>query len=379
MIPIKYNFRSLRVRRVGTLMTIFGVALTVSVFVSILAMVQGLEATFVETGEPLNLLLIRQGSQTETNSYFDREIKGIVESVEGVADVAGEIIVIINHPRVTGQTSNLIVRGVGENSLTLRPRVRLAEGRMFQRGLREAVVSRSIATRFKNAALGDSIRIGRTEWKIVGLLDASRTAYDSEIWADYNEVAQEFERPIYSSLLVRCASEDALVSVRNKLRDDRRVKLDTPTEREYFASQSGAGTAVKVLGYFIAVIMSIGSSFAVMNTMYAATTYRTREIATLRVMGFRRAAILFSFMLESLLLAILGGIVGCLMALPMNGISTGMTNFLTFSEVVFDFRITPSLMMRGVVFAAFMGALGGLLPARLASRMTIVRALRTEG
>ena len=211
----------------------------------------------------------------------------------------------------------------------------------------------------------------------MGILDAAQTAYDSEAWADYNEIAQEFERPIYSSLLVHARDEAAIKSIKARIEDDRRVKLDVYEEKEYFASQTNAAQPIQILGYLVGIIMAIGSCFAVMNTMYAATTYRTREIATLRVLGFKRDDILLSFLFESIVLSILGGILGCLMALPIHGISTGTANFNNFAEVVFKFRITPLLMLEGMAFAVIMGSLGGLLPARLASSIPIVRALRT--
>jgi len=378
MIPVKYNLRSVIVRRVGTVMTVVGVALTVAVFVSILAMVQGIESVFIDTGEALNLLVIRQGSQSETNSFFDREIKGIIESMDGVKSVSGEIIILINQARSTSGATNIIVRGISDKSMELRPTIKLVDGRMFRPGLREVVISKTLSGRFVDTRLGDKIKIGRTAWDIVGIVDASGTAYDSEIWGDYNEVSQEFDRPIYSSMLIRVADEASIQSVKDRVANDRRIKLDVFTERQYFETQTGTSAPIKFLGYTIAIIMAIGSCFAVMNTMYAATAYRTREIATLRVLGFKRRNILISFMFESLLLAILGGIVGCILALPVNGISTGTANLTTFSEVVFQFRITPGLMLQGVVFAAIMGTIGGFLPARLAARTLIVRALRTE-
>jgi putative ABC transport system permease protein len=377
MIPVRYNLRSLLVRRVGTIMTVLGVALTVAVFVAILAMSAGLRSTFVDTGEPLNLILIRQGAQVETNSFFNRDIKPIIEATEGVTAVAGEIVVLVNLPRRTGETTNVIVRGISEKSMELRPKVKLVEGRVFRPGLRELVVSRPMALRFKNARLGDSIKIGRAEWSVVGIIDASHTAYDSEIWADYNEIADEFDRPIYNSLLVRCADAASLAAVRDKVKDDRRIRLDVFGQREYFEAQTPGG-AIRVLGSLIAGIMAVGSAFAVMNTMYAATAYRTREIATLRVLGFKRGNILLSFLVESVFLALLGGGLGCILALPVNGLSTGIGSFTTFSEVAFDFKVTPQLMIQGMIFAAVMGTLGGLLPARLAARLPIVRGLRTE-
>ena len=378
MIPVRYNFRSLIVRRVGTIMTVLGVALTVAVFVSILAMGTGLQSVYVDTGDPLNLILIRQGSQVETNSFFNRNLKLIVEATEGVSAVAGEVVVLVNHPRKTGQPANVVLRGISDKSMELRPRIQLVEGRMFRGGLREVVVSRPIAERFRDTGLGSRIKMGRSMWNVVGIIDASHTAYDSEIWGDYNEISAEFERYIYNSLLVRCTDQPTLAVVRDRLKNDRRIQLDVFTQQEYFEAQTGTGSALKFLGYMIAGIMAIGSCFAVMNTMYAATAYRTREIATLRVLGFGKRTILVSFMLESLVLALLGGAVGCLLSLPMNGISTGMGNMATFSEISFNFRVTPGLMLNGMIFASIMGALGGYLPARLAARIPIVRALRTE-
>jgi putative ABC transport system permease protein len=378
MIPIKYNVRSLVVRRVGTLMTVVGVALTVAVFVSVLAMVHGIESTFIDTGEPLNLIVIRQGSQSETNSFFDRDIKGIVETMDGVSAVAGEIIVLVNLPRMSGESANIMVRGISAKSMELRPKVKLVEGRMFTPGLREIVASKSLTGRFKGMKIGDSIKMGRTQWKLVGLIDAAQTAYDSEIWADYGQISEEFNRPIYSSLLVRCADKSALQSVRDRIANDRRIKLDVFGEKEYFQGQTSSSIPIKILGYMIAIIMAVGSCFAVMNTMYAATSYRTKEIATLRVLGFKGRNILLSFMIESLVLALMGGVLGCILAWPVNGISTGTANFATFSEVVFQFRITPLIVLQGLVFAAIMGTLGGFLPARLAAKTMIIRALRAD-
>jgi len=383
MIPVRYNLRSIVVRRVGTLMTVLGVGLTVAVFVSILAMVHGLQNTFIGTGDPLNLIVIRQGSQSETNSFFDRPIKGIIETMDGVDKVAGEIVVVINRPRVTGDTSNILVRGIavtdnGSASMELRPAIRITDGRMFKPGLRELIVSRAVSTRFKDARIGDRLKIGKSTWTVVGIFDASKTAHDSEIWGDYAEISQEYERPIYSTLLVHVRDASSVQAVKDRIAGDRRVKLDTFSEKDYYSSQTSSALPIQILGYLVAVIMAIGSCFAVMNTMYAATAYRTREIATLRVLGYRRSSILVSFFFESVLLAVCGGLVGCLLALPVNGITTGTTNFTSFSEVVFQFQITPGLMLEGIIFAAIMGGLGGLLPGIRASAIPIIRALRTE-
>lgn len=378
MIPIKYNLRSLVVRRVGALMTILGVALTVAVFVSVLALAHGLENTFVQSGHPLGVVVLRPGSQAETNSFFNRGIKGFVETLPGVTDVSAEIIVLINHPRVTGESANLMIRGISEKSVALRPGLKVVEGRTPRSGMREIMSSRSLSTRFKDARLGDTIRIGRSDWKVVGIFDGARTAADSEFWADYNDLAQEFERPGYSSILLRVADTSAIPAVVDRINNDRRIRLEAKPEIEYYRQQTGSAAPIQFLGGLVATIMAIGSCFAVMNTMYAATAYRTREIATLRVLGYRRREIMLSFLLESLILAVLGGAVGCLLALPVNGISTGSMNFATFAEVLFEFQITPRLILNGMVFAAVMGVLGGFLPSRLAARLPIVRALRTE-
>jgi putative ABC transport system permease protein len=311
------------------------------------------------------------------NSFFDREIKGIVETMDGVESVSGEVLVLVNSPRITGESTNIVVRGVSDKSLSLRPQLKIVEGRLFRPGLREIVVSRSIATRFKNAALGEDLKIGRTTWNVVGILDAARTAYESEAWADYNAIAEEFDRPIYSSLLVRARDQASIASIKTRVEDDRRVKLSVFGEREYFASQTNAALPIQILGFLVGGIMAVGSCFAVMNTMYAATTYRTREIATLRILGFKRRNILLSFMLESIVLSFFGGVLGCLLALPVHGISTGTANFNNFAEVLFQFRITPLLVGIGISFAIIMGTIGGLLPAFRAARVPIVRALRT--
>lgn len=377
MIPIRYNLRSLVRRRTGTLMTVLGVALTVGIFVSVLALVRGLQNTYSDTGDPLNMLVIREGSQSETNSFFDRDVKGIVETMDGVSQLSGEIIILISHPRATGEEANIVVRGVSENAMELRPVMEVIEGRMFRPGLREIIVSQSVSNRFTGAGLGDRMRIGQIDWDVVGLFDARRTVYDSEIWANYDELSGEFERPIYSSLIFSVSDPSAIPALEQRILADRRLQLDVFREIEYFRAQTSTALPIQIIGTFIAVIMAIGSSFAVMNTMYAATAYRTREIATLRMLGFRRRDVLASFFVESLILALAGGVIGCILALPVNGISTGTMNIASFSEVLFEFRITRELLAQGMIFAAVMGVAGGILPARMAARLPIIRALRT--
>jgi putative ABC transport system permease protein len=382
-IPIKYNIGSLWVRRVGTLMTALGIGLTVAIYITMQALVSGLDATFVETGHPNHLIVIREGSLNEVNSYFNRDLLGTIKLLPGIRQdeggeprAAGELLVVINHPRVTGESSNLVVRGTSEMGLRLRPEMRLVAGQWFARGLREVVVSQSISRRFQNMRLGDTLHMSRSDWKVVGVFDAGGTAYDSEVFTDVEDVAQDWDRPIYTSMLLEALDAPAAKELTRRVADDRRIHLQAIAQKEYFKSQAVSSVGIKALGGFIAVVMGVGSCFAAMNMMYATVLSRTKEVGTLRALGFSRWSILSSFMLEATLLALLGGLVGCILALPLHGISTGTANFATFSEVLFNFRITPRILLHGMLFATFVGVLGGVLPARRASQVTLMEALR---
>jgi putative ABC transport system permease protein len=382
-IPLKYNLRSLWVRKIGTLMTAFGIGLTVAIVIVMLALTHGLESTFIETGYDDHLVIIRQGSQNEINSFFNREVFETIRSLDGIARdgsgevlAAGEIAVIINHPRLTGDTANVLVRGTSEAGFALRPEVRIVEGRKFQRGAREIVVSKSLGARFQDMTLGSVLPIGPGSWTVVGVFDAGNSAYGSEIWADYSEIAQEWERPIYSSVLLKAEGGQAAEEIVRRVEEDRRIQLQAIDQKEYFRQQTVSSIGIKALGVFIAVVMGIGSSFAAMNMMYAAVLSRFKEVGTLRALGFRRRSIMASFLVESLLLALAGGVIGCLIALPIHGYSTGTANFMTFSEVLFNFRITPKIILQGLAFAGIVGLLGGFLPARRAARVKLIDVMR---
>jgi putative ABC transport system permease protein len=382
-IPLKYNLRSVLVRRTGTLMAVLSVAATVAVFVSVMALWRGLESAFTGTGHPLNLIVIRQGSQVETNSSVEREklqtlkyLPGVEKDGRGEALVSAELQVLVFLPRSGGERANVIMRGVSQAGMALRPQVRLIEGRLFGSGLREVIVSRPLARRFA-MEISQPLRLdGGTPWQVVGFFDGAGSAYDSEIWADVNAVADEFKRPHFSSVLIRAVGPAAVNSLIKQIDEDRRLHLQARSEVGYYREQTKASAPIKVLGSFIALIMSIGACFAAMNAMYASVAYRSKEIGTLRVLGFRSSQVLLAFVVESMLLAIAGGAVGCLLALPIHGISTGTMNFNTFSELAFQFRITPEMLGLGIAFAALMGAFGGFLPALLAARRTIVLSLR---
>ncbi|MFQ5930037.1 MAG: ABC transporter permease [Acidobacteriota bacterium] len=382
-IPLKYNLRSLWVRRVGTLMTALGVGLTVAIVITMMALVNGLDSTFVETGHDNHLVVLRQGSLNETNSYFNFDLLEIMRFLPGVSTnaeneplAAGEIVVIINHPRVTGEPSNVMMRGTSDVGFELRPEVKITEGRKFRRGLREIIVSGPLSKRFQDMGLGDTIHIARSDWKVVGIFEADGTAYDSELWGDYNEIAEEWNRPAYSSVLLKAEDAEAAEKLQQRIADDNRIQLEAIPQKEYFRGQTISSVGIKGLGVLIAVVMGIGSCFAAMNMMYGTVMSRAKEIGTLRALGFRKRSILASFLAESVFLAIIGGALGCLMALPIHGISTGTANFMTFSEVLFNFRITPEILLQGMIFAAGVGILGGFLPARRAARSRLIDVLR---
>ena len=384
-IPISYALRNLRLRKGLTAMTALGIALTVATAVFIMALLAGLDRAFGTTGDPLNVLVMRKGSTSELSAggvsrdamQVFKDLPGVAKNNRNEALVSGEDILVIVLPRKdgTGET-NVTTRFLTPLGIEMRPKVHLVEGRWFTPGQREVTVSRSIHDRFSNANLGGTIHIGNGDWSIVGVFDASGTAHESEIWGDINQLATDFERSIYSSVLLRATDPVSAEALKNRANDDQRLQLSGMLEPEYYSSQTRSGDPIKWVGRIVAIIMAIGSCFAAMNTMYAAVAYREREIATLRVIGFTRPSILTSFVFESLLLSLLGAAIGILLMLPFNGMTTGTSNAITFSEVVFSLRMTPGVVGAAVAFALVMGLLGGFAPAWHASRREILEALR---
>jgi ABC-type antimicrobial peptide transport system permease subunit len=384
-LPFSYNLRNLQVRKTTTILTALGIALTVSVLLGILAMVAGLKSALSSTGHPLNLIVLRKNSTSELISQIAREAlssirfkDGIQKFPDGEPMVSGEIVTVINLPQEgNSEGSNVSLRGVSKVGIQMRSEITIATGRWFQPGQREVVVGKAVTSRYLNVALGDSIRFGRGDWKIVGIMDAQKSAFDSEVWGDLNQIATDFNRnEVLSSALVRATDPTALQALANSMSDDQRLYLEGKTEVDYYAQQTDSARPVQFLGVFVAVIMAIGSCFAAMNTMYAAVARRSKEIGTLRVLGFSRVSILVSFVVESLLLSLLGGLLGLLFVLPLNGLEAGIGNNVTFSQTGFDFKITPAIIVWGIVFASVMGVLGGFLPARMASKADILNALR---
>ena len=384
-IPIRYNLRNLRMRWRLTLATALGVALVVAVFIMVMALARGLKATYVSTGDDRNLLVLRKGATAESSSQIERGEVAMIRYLDGIArDTGGrpllsaEIVLIIYLQRRDGSGgANVLVRGMEPAGPALRPQSRLVEGRMFRPGLRECVVSRKIAARFAHCHVGETFRSGSQSWHVVGIFDASRTAYESEIWADAEEALSVFHRDFHGSVLLRAANPDAAAALAKRIEGDRRLQVRVLAETAYYKEQTQMAGPIQFLGGFLAVVMSIGAAFSAMNTMYAAVGSRTREIGTLRVQGFRRREIYLSFLLESVLLSLVGGVLGCLLSLPLNGVATGTIGWSTFAEVAFEFRITGELLARGMAFALVMGVLGGLLPARLAAQKPVLDALRS--
>ncbi len=383
-LPLSYHLRSVVVRWRSTSATVLSIALVVAVYVAIQALAAGIEASSANTGDPANLLIVRRGATAESTSQITPEQFRIIRYLPGLAkDAAGnplasaDLSLVINAPRIAGGEANAIVRGISPEGAALRSQVSLSAGRWFQPGLREVVVSERLAKRFRDMQIGESFRTGPVTLTVVGHFQAGRSAFDSEIWMDANEARSAFDRENFSSVLLRPASADDAVEIQRRLEEDKRFKLRVVPETDYYAEQTKAAIPIKILGGFLATMMSVGAVFAAMNTMYAAVGARTREIGTLRVLGFRRKSILVGFLLEGALLALAGGILGCLLALPMNGYSTGTISFETFSESVFDFRITPALILQGLAFSFLVGVFGSLLPAIRAARIPVRSALKT--
>mgnify|MGYP000138545946 CR=1 FL=1 len=384
-IPISYNLRNLAVRKTTTIMTALGIGLTVSVLLAASAMTEGLRLAFESSGHPLHVLVTRKGSTSELSSNFARSVyndlrhkPGIARGADGEPMASLELVQVINLPSVESPDGmNVTLRGLLPVGLQMREDMKLKAGRWFSQGRRELVVGDSIAKRYPAARLGGKLTFGRGDWEIVGVFESPQMARNSEILADLNQTAGDFGRPeVLSSALLRAADEVALRALINDLSFDQRLNVDARTEKEHFAEQTSSGDLIRFLGTFVALIMGVGSCFAAMNTMYAAVARRSKEIGTLRVLGFSRAAILGSFFIESILLALAGGMLGILLVLPLNGLTTGLGSNSTFAEIAFQLRVTPATMMSGMVFATVLGAAGGLLPAFSAARKQILSALR---
>jgi putative ABC transport system permease protein len=387
-VPLSYSFRNLRARRLTTILTAGGMALVVFVFASVLMLAEGLRKTLIETGSYDNAIVIRKASQSEMQSGIDRAQAAIVQTEPGVAIgedgeplLVKELVVIINLPkRGSDKPSNITIRGTGKSSLALRPQVRLLQGRMPRPGSSEIIAGQSVAKRFKGAGIGETLRFAMRDWTVVGIFDAGRTGYSSEIWGDVDQLMQAFRRPAYSSVLFRLRDPSGFQRLKEQIETDPRLTLEAKRETTYYADQSEMmAKFLRILGVTLTVIFSLGAMIGAMITMYAAVANRTGEIGTLRVLGFRRRSILAAFLAESVLLGLVGGSMGLFFASFMQFLTISTVNWQTFSELAFSFTLTFEIVYQALGFSLLMGLIGGVLPAARASRMNIVEALRAGG
>ncbi len=383
-IPLAYNLRNLVVRKTTTIMTAFGIALTVAVLVADLALVHGLRTAFQASGNPQQILVLRKGATAEVSSSVTRQAYQDLKFMPGIAVngarepmASPEVVTVINLPGIDSPKGmNITLRGLPSAGMEMRD-TKIQEGRWFRSGQREVVAGKSVAKRYPGARLGKRVRFGKGEWEVVGVMDGGQSAINSEIWGDLNQIGSDFNRQdSFSSILIRATDAAEVPALVRSLEDDRRLNVSAMSERDYYDRQTSAGAPMQFLGVLISAIMAVGSSFAAMNTMYAAVARRSKEIGTLRALGFSRGSIMLSFLVESLLLSMLGGILGCVLVLPLNNVTTGVGSFVTFSEIAFNFRVDPASMITGIAFAMVVGAIGGLFPARMAAHKDVLVALR---
>src|SRR5216683_798396 len=385
-IPIVYNLRSVKSRWTSTIVAVIGIAGTVGVFVAMLSLARGFKATLVSSGSADNALITRAGATSEMTSGVSLDEVKIIQDAPGIARGADgplltpEAVLMAPIPlRSTGTDADVELRGVSPNVFAIRSNVKIIEGRMFRPGLSEIVVGKNAKTTYSGLTLGSTIWLGSARWQVVGIFDAGGSAFDSEVWGDPHLLNGAYNRPdnICQSVTVHLASPAALQQLKDALTADPRLNIDVTREIDYYAKQSTRMTTlVTRLGGFVALIMAIGAVFGALNTMYSAVAERGREIATMRALGFGAAAVVISFSIEALLISFVGGGIGCLAVLPLNGLTTSTMNFQTFSNLAFAFKITPELLVKGILFALAMGLIGGLLPAVRAASRPVASALR---
>ena len=385
-IPVIYNFRSVKARWTSSIVAVLGIAGTVGVFIAMLSLARGFKATLVSSGSYDNAIIMRAGATSEMMSGIPLENVKILQDAPGVARtsdgplVTSEVVVVAPFPlRATGTDANVQVRGVSANVLTIRRNVKIVQGHMFQPGLSELVVGKNANSSYSGLTLGNTVNFGGGHWQVVGIFDAGGSSFDSEVWCDARVLDDVYKRPsnIVQSATVHLTSPDAYGQFKVAVTSDRRLNLDVTREVDYYAKQSTRMTQlITILGGLVAFVMAIGAVFGALNTMYSAVAERSREIATMRALGFGGAAVVFSFLIEALLISFVGGAIGSVAVLPLNGLTTGAMNWQTFSHLAFAFRVTPALLVAGIIFALLMGLFGGLPPAIRAAWRPVAVALR---
>jgi ABC-type lipoprotein release transport system permease subunit len=383
-IPLVYNLRSIVQRPVSTAMTALGVALVVAVFVAMLALANGFRAVLVQTGSPGNVMVLRRGATSEMQSGISRESVRLLSAdprvatgADGRPQLSPEVFVVVNIPRAVGEgVNNVVARGVNEEAFAVRD-IHLVAGRRFASGRSEIIIGQKIVPRFAHTAIGDTLRFAGRDWIVVGHFEAGGSAHESEIWGENEQFMPVFRGDVFQSVIFRLTDPAAFDDVKRALESDRRLEVQAQRESAFYAGQATVLTQILTfLAVMITSIMAVGAVFGAVNTMYAAVSSRTPEIAVLLTLGFPPRSVLASFLAESAVIAFLGGVAGGLLALPINGIVTSTTNWNSFSEVAFAFRVTPGLLVGGIVFAVVMGLVGGFFPAWRAARLQVVQALR---
>jgi putative ABC transport system permease protein len=385
-IPIIYNLRSVKVRWPSSVVAVVGIAGTVGVFVAILAMAFGFRATLVSSGSPSNAILMRAGSNSEMMGTVMLDKVHIIEGAPGIARdangplVSPEVVVIAPFPlKTTGTDANVQLRGVSAKALEVRPSVHIIQGRFLKPGLAELVVGKNAVKSYAGLDLGSTLKFAGMKWTVVGIFDSGGSAFDSEVWSDSALLNQAYNRPpyVFSSVTVRLPSPEGFQAFKDKMTSDPQLNVSVDREIDYYASRSELFTQfILVIGMGVAFVMGIGAIFGALNTMYSAVAERGREIATMRALGFGAGSVVLSFMIEALLIAAIGGAIGCIAVLPLNGLTTSTLNFQTFSSIAFAFRISPVLVGVGMIFALLMGLVGGTPPAIRAARRPVSAALR---
>ncbi len=385
-IPFVYNIRSVKARWTSSIVAVLGIAGTVGVFVAMLSLARGFKATLVASGSADNAIVMRAGATSEMMSGIKLEDVKILQDAPGIARgsdtplITSEVVVVAPFPlHDTGTDANVQVRGVSGNVLDIRKNVKIVQGRTFQPGLAELIVGKNATTSYSGLTVGNTVNFGGGHWKVVGIFEAGGSAFDSEVWTDARVLDDVYKRPsnIFQSATVHLSSAGDYEQFKDAVTSDKRLNLDVSREIDYYAKQSTRMTQmITILGGLVAFVMAIGAVFGALNTMYSAVAERGREIATMRALGFGGGAVVFSFLVEALLISFIGGAIGCIAVLPLNGLTTGAMNWQTFSHLAFAFRITPPLLIAGVIFALLMGLLGGLPPAMRAAWRPVAVALR---
>lgn len=384
-VPLSYILRNLAARKLTTLLTAGGMALVVFVFAAVQMLEEGLRQTLVETGSPDNVVVTRRSAGTEVQSLIDRAQAAIVESqpevaygVNGTRLASKETIVLISlAKRGSDKASNVLIRGIGQKGIELRPQVQITEGRMFRPGSTEIIAGKSVAERYAGAGVGEILRFAQREWTVVGVMDAGKTGFDSEIWGDADQLMQAFRRPVYSSVILKLNDSAAFISLKTRIENDPRLTVEAKQESVFYAEQSQLlANFIRYLGMILSIIFSFGAIIGAMITMYASVANRTTEIGTLRALGFRRNNILSAFLLEALMLGAAGGIAGLVLASFMQFFTISTMNWQSFSELAFSFTLNLAIIVKSLGFALMMGVMGGFLPAARAARLDIVDALR---